>query len=185
MAADRTDDPETINHMYKKISGGYDIVCPTRYGSGGTVKGPLTVKSLLSRMAGLSTPFVLGIPTTDLTYTFKMFRKNIMNTIHIESEGGFEFSEEMVIKAFAAGYSVAEIPTRWVDRAFGKSKFQLTTWLPGYVYWYIWGIGARVKHILLQHRKEATRVAYLRSSLLRRFTLHRNHDESQKTSGRT
>jgi len=148
MAADRTDDPKTINLMYKKINEGYDMVCPTRYSIGGKVKGKLSLKSVLSRFAGLSTPYLLGIPTSDLTYSYKMFRKNILNNINIESKGGFEFAEELVIKSYLKGYKICEVPTVWNDRIYGKSKFKLQNWLPKYIYWYVFGVVGRIKRNL-------------------------------------
>jgi len=145
MAADRTDDPKTINIMYQKIIDGYDIVCPTRYSKGGKVVGKITIKSILSRLSGISTPYILGIPTSDLTYSYKMFKKEILKKIKIESKGGFEFAEELLIKAYFSGYKITEVPTLWVDRTYGKSKFKVAAWLPRYLYWYLWGLSQRIK----------------------------------------
>lgn len=144
MAADRTDNPQTINKMYKKILLGYDLVCPSRYSKGGRVYGKTSVKSILSKISGMSTPYILGIPTSDLTYSFKMFKKEILNNIQIKSKGGFEFAEELVIKAYLCNYKVCEVSTVWKDRTYGKSKFLLLKWLPRYIYWYIYGILGRV-----------------------------------------
>ncbi|MBP9814103.1 glycosyltransferase [Candidatus Woesebacteria bacterium] len=139
MAADRTDSPKTINSMFVKILQGYDLVCPTRYSLGGKVIGKNSLKSILSRLAGTSTPFALGIPTSDLTYSFKMFRKTLLKKIPIQSKSGFEFSEEMTIKAHLYGFKIVEVPTIWRDRKYGVSKFKLIQWLPSYMYWFIWG----------------------------------------------
>lgn len=148
MAVDRTDEPQTINKMYEKISEGYDMVCPTRYSKGGKVVGQTTIKSILSRLSGISTPLLLGIPTSDLTYSFKMFKKEILKKISIESKGGFEFAEELLIKAHFAGFKIIEIPTLWIDRKYGKSKFKLASWIPKYISWYIWGIKKRIHGII-------------------------------------
>lgn len=145
IAADRTDDPKTINKMYKKILEGYDIVCPTRYSKGGKAVGQITLKSILSRLSGISTPFLLGIPTSDLTYSFKMFRKMVFDKIKIDSKDGFEFAEELLIKSHFAGFKIIEIPTLWIDRKYGESKFKLAAWFPRYIYWYLWGISKRIK----------------------------------------
>ncbi len=148
MAVDRTDDPCTINSMYEKIQQGYDVICPTRYSKGGKVFGKLSIKSLLSRLSGITTPYLLGIPTSDLTYSYKLFRKNILNEIKVESRGGFEFAEELVIKCFLKGYKICEVPTVWTDRSYGKSKFMLYKWLPKYIYWYVYGIAGRILNAL-------------------------------------
>lgn len=147
IAVDRTDDPRAINKMYKKILEGYDIVCPTRYSKGGKVVGQITLKSLLSRFSGITAPYLLGIPTSDLTYSFKMFKKDVLSKIKIESMGGFEFAEELLIKSHFAGFKITEIPTLWIDRKYGKSKFKLAAWLPRYIYWYLWGISKRIEKI--------------------------------------
>ena len=76
-----------------------------------------------------------------------MFRKQILDKINIQSKGGFEFAEELLIKSHFQGAKIIEIPTLWVDRKYGKSKFKLITWLPRYLYWYLWGMAQRLKSL--------------------------------------
>lgn len=144
MPADLADNPDTINKMYKKINQGYDIVCATRYGRGGAKIGGSFIKTILSRLAGLTTPVLLGIPTTDIANGFKMYRRKVIDKINIESDGGWEFAMEMIIKANKLGFKISDVPTVWRDRTQGKSKFKLLKWLPKYIRWYLVGIGYRL-----------------------------------------
>lgn len=144
MPADLADNPDTVNKMYKKISQGYDIVCATRYGQGGAKIGGPFIKTILSKIAGLSSPALLGIPTTDIANGFKMYRKKVIEKINIESDGGWEFAMEILIKANKMGFKISEIPTVWQDRTQGKSKFKLLKWLPKYIRWYLVGLGYRL-----------------------------------------
>lgn len=144
MPADLADTPRTINNMYQKINEGYDIVCATRYGRGGNKIGGGILKTALSRTAGLMTPLLLGIPTTDIANGFKMYRRQVLEKIKIESTGGWEFSMEIVIKANNLGFTVCDVPTVWRDRIDGKSKFKLMKWLPKYFMWYLHGILLRL-----------------------------------------
>lgn len=145
MPADLADDPVTINKMYKKIQLGFDVVCATRYGRGGAKVGGPRIKTFLSRLAGLATPLLLGIPTTDIANGFKMYRRKVISAIKIESTGGWEFATELIIKAHHAGFEITEVPTVWRDRVVGKSKFKIMKWLPKYLYWYLWGIKKRLE----------------------------------------
>jgi hypothetical protein len=43
----------------------------------------------------------------------------------------------MIIKAHKKKLPVAEIPTIWVERHFGTSKFKLKKWIPKYMNWYL------------------------------------------------
>lgn len=143
MPADRADTPVTINKMYNKIQSGADVVCATRYTKGGKKIGGEFIKTFISRMAGLSTPILLGIPTTDLSNGFKMYRREIVDNIPIESDGGWEFALELTIKAHNLGYKVSEVPSIWKDRIHGESQFKLKKWLPKYIRWYMWGVRRR------------------------------------------
>lgn len=143
MPADLADNPETIVKMYKKIQRGFDIVCATRFGRGGAKIGGPVVKTILSRVAGLLTPILLGIPTTDIANGFKMYKRKVIERINIESDGGWEFAMEILIKANKLGFKIGEVPTVWRDRTQGKSKFKLLKWLPKYIRWYLWGIYMR------------------------------------------
>lgn len=145
MPADLADDPKTILKMYQKIEQGYDIVAATRYTKGGRKEGGEYLKSLMSRLAGLLTPLMLGIPITDISNGFKMYKANVIKNIPIKSDGGWEFSTELVIKANNLGYKITEVPTVWSNRISGKSKFKLLKWLPKYLKWYLVGVGMRLK----------------------------------------
>lgn len=147
MPGDIADDPKTINEMYKLTKKGYDIVCGTRYSKGGKQLGGGLIKTILSRFAGLATPIILGIPTSDLTNGFKMYNKNLLKKINIESVGGWEFAMEILIKAHMMGFKITETPSTWRERSSGKSKFKLFKWLPRYIYWYCWGVTQRLSKI--------------------------------------
>ncbi len=145
---DLADEPKTINKMYDMAKKGYDIICASRYCKGGKQFGGGFIKSFLSKSAGLTTPLLLGIPTSDLTNGFKMYNRKIFKKINIESQGGWEFTMEILIKAHFLGYRITETPSTWNERSSGKSKFELSKWLPKYIYWYFWGILKRSKLLL-------------------------------------
>ncbi|MBA7629405.1 Polyprenol monophosphomannose synthase [subsurface metagenome] len=135
--ADLSDDLSKIDSMFKKINEGYDIVCGSRYMRGGEQVGGPRIKKFLSRFAGISLHLLTGIPTHDVTNSFKMYKKSVLDNIEIESNGGFELGMEIVVKAFLKGYRITEVPSVWRDREKGKSRFRLWKWLPKYIYWYL------------------------------------------------
>lgn len=55
--------------------------------------------------------------------------------------GVCEIGLELVAKARRARLPVAEVPTIWLDRAFGVSTFKLRQWLPRYLRWYLHAYG--------------------------------------------
>lgn len=137
MMADLSDSLEVVDAMYDKITReGYDLVCGSRYMKGGKQYGGPFLKGLFSRVAGVSLHWLTRIPTHDVSNSFKMYRKTMLDAIHIESNGGFEIGMEIVVKAYIAGYKITEIPSMWYDRAEGQSNFKLWTWLPHYLHWY-------------------------------------------------
>ena len=139
--ADNSDDLHDVDSMYQKFLQGYDVVCGSRYVQGGQQIGGPRLKKFLSRLAGVSLHWLIGIPTHDVTNSFKMYsRKLIESVVPLESEGGFEIGMELTVKAYRRGFQVTEVPTKWTDRANGQSNFHLWSWLPKYISWYIYAL---------------------------------------------
>ena len=136
--ADCSDDLSTIKFMVDQYNNGYDIVCGSRYMTGGSQMGGSFIKTFLSRFAGLSLHFITRIPTKDCTNNFRLYSKKFINSLNIESKNGFELGIELVVKAYLSKkYKIAEVPTIWKDRSHGKSNFKLIKWLPSYLKWYL------------------------------------------------
>lgn len=140
---DLCDDLHTLAAMKAKISEGYDVVCGSRYIKGGLRLGGSKLKGFLSASAGWSLYFLLGVPTHDITNAFKMYRREVIGSINTEAKG-FEISMELPLKAYYAGFKIAEVPTLWREREKGKSSFKIFKLLPSYLKLYIWGIKKRI-----------------------------------------
>ena len=138
--ADLSDRMELIDKMYEKVCQGYHLVCGSRYMRGGKQTGGPLLKRWLSRIAGVSLYYLTGIPTKDVTNSFKMYTKELLNHIEIESRGGFEVGMEITVKAFKNGFKITELPSVWRGRKYGESRFRLTAWLPRYLHWYLYAL---------------------------------------------
>ena len=135
--ADLSDPPEVMNAMVDMAEQeDADVVCASRYMKGGQQIGGPLVKGLMSRTAGLTLHWFAGVPTHDATNSFKLYRKSYLESVEIESTGGFELGLELVVKAYLQGRKICEVPTTWTDRTAGESHFRIMKWLPSYLHWY-------------------------------------------------
>jgi hypothetical protein len=141
--ADLSDDLGQVDKMLALYKEGHDLVAGSRYMKGGSIEGGPWFKQFLSRMAGLSLCWFRGIPTHDATNAFKIYDSQMLKPMTIESQRGFELNLELTVKAFLAGYRIAEVPSRWRDRSRGESRFQLWSWLPHYLRWYFFAFQPR------------------------------------------
>jgi glycosyltransferase involved in cell wall biosynthesis len=141
--ADGCDDPSQIDQLAKLVDRGVVVAAASRYArSGQQVGGPM-IKGFISRMAGLTLYWFARVGTRDATNSFKAYSTNFVRQVGIESDRGFEIGIELVAKARRFRQPVAEIPTIWLDRAFGESNFKLLAWLSRYLHWYIYAFGPR------------------------------------------
>ena len=142
MMADLTDDPKVIDQMYRLFQKNHGVVAASRYMKGGHQIGGPKFKQFLSRTAGISLHYLTGIATHDVTNSFKLYPREFLKKIKIESDGGFELGIELTVKAFINGYNISEVPTTW--RYLSKeSRFYLKKWLPKYLKWYLWAIRSK------------------------------------------
>ncbi len=142
--ADGCDDPQQIDQLVRLVERGVVVAAASRYSRGGQQVGGPFLKSLLSRMAGLSLWVFAHVGTRDATNSFKAYDVDFVRTVGITSGAGFEIGIELVAKARRARLPVAEIPTIWLERHHGLSNFKLVTWLPHYLRWWRFAFGPRL-----------------------------------------
>lgn len=143
--ADGSDEPAIVDSMVALGRNGAAVVAASRYMRGGRQIGGPRLKRLLSRVAGLTLHWFGGVATHDPTNNFKLYRRDYLDAITIESRAGFELALELTVKATIAGRRVAEVPTTWRDRSAGQSNFRLRQWLPHYLHWYLIAMRGRFR----------------------------------------
>ena len=142
--ADGCDDPDQIPQLTKLVERGVVIACASRYSKGGRQIGGPFFKSALSRLAGSVLYHFARVGTRDATNSYKAYSRAFIEEVDIESEQGFEIGLELVAKARRLRKPVADIPTIWLDRAFGESNFKFRKWLPHYLKWFFYAFGYRI-----------------------------------------
>jgi len=128
MDADFSHHPKFISQMIAKqktlpTNGGYDIVTGTRYAGDGGVYGWDLKRKLVSRGANLFADTVLRPGVSDLTGSFRLYKRAVLQKVIESTESkGYTFQMEMMVRAKAMGCTVAEVPITFVDRLYGDSK---------------------------------------------------------------
>jgi dolichol-phosphate mannosyltransferase len=138
--ADMSDDYSIVDRMCALMAEGFDVVCGSRYMRGGRQIGGPLLKKTVSRIAGISLKYLAGLPTHDMTNSFKLYRRSMLDSLEIESDGGFEVGMEIVVKAYFSAFKVTEVPCVWTDREKGKSRFKILKWAPKYLRWYFYAL---------------------------------------------
>jgi glycosyltransferase involved in cell wall biosynthesis len=125
-----------LDDMAGLIRGGCDIVCASRFMPGGSMQGCPWLKAALVRTAAFTLNSFAALPTRDPTSGFRMFSRRVVDQIEIESNEGFCYSIELLVKAHRLGWRIAEVPALWFERRHGTSRFRVLKWLPAYLRWY-------------------------------------------------
>ncbi len=157
--ADGSDDPRQIDALARLVERGVVVAAASRYSSGGQQVGGPMLKGMLSRGAGRSLGTFGRVGTRDATNSFKAYSSEFVREVGIHSRSGFEIGLELTAKARRLRLPVAELPTIWLDREFGESKFELKAWIPKYLRWYRFAFGPRLT--LEQVKSRAARIAVL------------------------
>lgn len=109
----------------------YDIVTGTRYAGDGGVYGWDLKRKLVSRGANLFADTVLQPGVSDLTGSFRLYKKSVLDDVINSTESkGYSFQMEMMVRAKAKGYSVAEVPISFVDRLYGEVSLRSLEYCP-------------------------------------------------------
>jgi glycosyltransferase involved in cell wall biosynthesis len=142
--ADGSDDISALEAMVRLVERGCAVAAASRYMSGGAQVGGPFVKSTMSRAAGLMLCWFARVGTHDATNSFKAYSRSFIEDVGVDSDGGFEIGIELVAKARRLRRPVGELPTIWLDRTMGTSRFQLRAWLSRYLRWFRFAFGPKL-----------------------------------------
>ena len=123
MDADFSHNPERLPEFLEAIKEA-DLVLGSRYQDGhvNVVNWPMS-RLFLSYGANVYARAVTGLPIFDTTGGFKCFRRNVLESIDLNSvkSNGYAFQIEMSYRVWKRGFRLFEIPIIFVDRTEGVS----------------------------------------------------------------
>ncbi|GIZ37439.1 hypothetical protein CKM354_000088500 [Cercospora kikuchii] len=124
MDADFSHHPKFLPSMIAtQKEGDWDIVTGTRYAGNGGVYGWDLKRKMVSRGANLFADTVLRPGVSDLTGSFRLYKKAVLQEVMNRTESkGYTFQMEMMVRAKGMGFRVTECPISFVDRVYGESK---------------------------------------------------------------
>ncbi|KAL8956990.1 MAG: hypothetical protein Q9193_005625 [Seirophora villosa] len=124
MDADFSHHPKFIpGFIRRQRRTGCDIVTGTRYAGEGGVYGWDLKRKMVSRGANLVADTVLRPGVSDLTGSFRLYRREVLEKVMGVTESkGYTFQMELMTRAKGMGFRVEECPITFVDRVYGESK---------------------------------------------------------------
>lgn len=121
MDADGSHNPKDIPKLLKKIKEGYDCVLGSRY----TIESHSEDDTLLRSFGNwLITSLVnvsFHINTTDSLFLYTAIKKDAYNKLRLISNG-FDYCIELLVKAYAYGLKMTEVPSTERKRFGGRTK---------------------------------------------------------------
>jgi dolichol-phosphate mannosyltransferase len=123
MDADFSHDPADLPRLIEAAADA-DLVLGSRYIDGGGVADWGPIRRLVSRGGSSYARRMLGVGVRDLTGGFKVFRREALEAVDLETVGsqGYAFQVETTYRAIRAGLRVVEVPIVFSDRRVGESK---------------------------------------------------------------
>ena len=125
-----------LDRMVELARRNCDIVCASRFMLGGAMVGCPPLKAALVRAGNFTLHRFARLPTTDASNGFRLFSRRVIDFIPVESDQGFCYSIELLVKAHRLGWPIGDVPVRWFERRHGESRFRVLKWLPAYLRWY-------------------------------------------------
>jgi len=123
MDADFSHDPSDLPRLLEAAQDA-DLVLGSRYVEGGGVSDWGPTRRAISRQGSVYARAILGVQIADLTGGFKVFRREVLEEIDLDSleSLGYAFQVETTYRAIRAGFRVVEVPITFRDRRVGESK---------------------------------------------------------------
>lgn len=151
MDADGSHDPAALPRMMRSLADA-DLVIGSRYVPGGRVEHWPRHRQWLSRGGNRYVRALTGLPVADATAGFRIFRRIVLQTIGVEQlrSNGYAFQVETALRAYRAGFRIAELDIVFEERRAGSSKLSRAVVLEAIWRVPVWA-GQRPRHPAAHH----------------------------------
>ncbi len=130
--ADGSHSPSAFAELWAQRNR-FDITIGSRYVQGGHTENPL-ILIWMSYAVNLTFRVVFSIHAKDVTNSFRLYRREILTSMRLESND-FDILEEILVKAVIRRppARIGEIPVTFSRRKAGESKRKLVQFALGYL----------------------------------------------------
>lgn len=145
MDADGSHAPEDLPAMLTAARDA-DVVLGSRWARGGQVVNWPLRRLLLSRAGNLYARLLLGMPVSDATGGYRLYRSDALDQLDLESvcSQGYSFQVELCRLAHRAGLRLVEVPITFAERERGASKMSPAIILEALWRITVWGVRDRM-----------------------------------------
>ncbi len=120
--ADLSHDPGFIERMWAAREEA-EIIVASRYVPQGSARMPL-VRKVLSLILNKFFTIGLSLPLRDISSGFRLYRSAAIRDMRLESSD-FDILEEILIRCYARGWRIKEVPFQYLPRREGHSHISL------------------------------------------------------------
>jgi dolichol-phosphate mannosyltransferase len=136
--ADDDDNAPRLDSMVAAFRDRCVIVSGSRFLPGGCMVGCPWLKATLVRSSAWALHAFARVPCRDPSNGLRLYSREVLDLIPIESTSGFAYSIELLVKCHRLGWKVGEVPVSWYERKAGQSRFRVLRWLPQYLRWFFY-----------------------------------------------
>jgi len=122
MDADLSHRPVFLQEFWKHRDEA-EVIIASRYVRGGRSDTNL-FRRLLSHILNRTYARLLSIPVRDLSSNFRMYRREVLTALRLVARD-FDILEEILIRIFAQGWRIREVPFHYTSRGSGHSHARL------------------------------------------------------------
>jgi dolichol-phosphate mannosyltransferase len=155
MDADGSHAPEQLPSLLAALDRA-DVVLGSRWVDGGSVVDWPRRRKILSRGGNAYARLALGLPVRDATGGFRVYRRDVLAAMDLGeiASQGYCFQVDLVWRAWRAGWRIAEVPIRFVERTAGVSKMDRSIVAEALWRVTVWGVRSRLRRTSTRPRPQ-------------------------------
>lgn len=148
-----------------------EVVVASRYTPGGSADMPL-LRKLLSRILNTFFTAGLSLPLKDISSGFRLYHSSVLKNLDLTSSD-FEILEEILIKSYAQGWRIREVPFHYLPRKNGRSHVKLLKFGLAYLRTFrrMWSLRNSIMSADYDYRAFDSRIPLQRYWQRRRFNI--------------